>query len=189
MRVGVFGAIFLCCTAAAVAQTSPTGAMPSTDQMIEQLKSPRTRSLRNLQIEAVSPNADAASAPSSSGNVAAAAASEPKPQLSLLIQFDFDSARIRPESLVPLSNLATALKSDDLKASKFAVEGHTDGKGRPDYNQRLSQSRALAVSSYLASQGVSAERLLPSGKGSAELANKADPGAAENRRVRIVNLD
>jgi outer membrane protein OmpA-like peptidoglycan-associated protein len=186
MRVCIFSAFLLGFTAIVVAQTAPigpTGGVPSTDQMIEQLRVPRTRSLRNLQVEAAPGSAEAANA------TPTAAAAQPKPQLSLLIQFDFDSARIRPESLAPLGNLAAALTSDDLKNSKFAVEGHTDGKGRPDYNQRLSQSRAEAVSSFLASKGVSTERLLASGKGATDLANKADPGASENRRVRIVNLD
>jgi flagellar motor protein MotB len=36
---------------------------------------------------------------------------------------------------------------------------------------------------------VNGSRLVASGKGSTELAVPADPGAAENRRVRIVNLD
>jgi flagellar motor protein MotB len=36
---------------------------------------------------------------------------------------------------------------------------------------------------------VAASRLLPSGKGASEPANPQDPHAAENRRVRIVNLN
>ncbi|MCJ0764600.1 OmpA family protein [Variovorax terrae] len=151
----------------AAAQPAPTA-----EQMIEQLKAapqaPRTRSLRNLTVEA---------------------ASAARPSLSLLIQFDFDSARVRPESQQALANLAQALQSSELSASKFVIEGHTDAKGRADYNQRLSQQRADAVRDYLAQQGVAVVRLTAAGKGSSEPANAADPFAAENRRVRIVNLD
>jgi len=138
--------------------------------MIEQLKAPRTRTrslggaTRNLSVEAA-------------------------PSLSLLIQFDFDSARIRPESQQPLTNLARALQSPELQRSKFAVEGHTDAKGSVDYNLKLSAQRAQAVRYYLKSQGVDEDRLVATGKGSSELANDADPLAAENRRVRIVNLN
>jgi OmpA-OmpF porin, OOP family len=216
---------------------------PSPEQMVEQLKAPRTRSLRNLTVEAVpspsaipappatptpvtlvpqlpvistplpSTNTEASVQPSSApvthaaisqpsaapvatalpatGHAPAglASATEPLPSLSLLIQFDFNSARIKPESQQVLINLAAALKSADLLDSKFAVEGHTDAKGRADYNLRLSQQRADAVRDALVAQGVTPQRLRSVGKGANELANSADPGAAENRRVRIVNLD
>lgn len=144
---------------------------PSTVEMVEQLKTqpPRTRSMRNLTIESAAPEA--------------------KPSLSLLIQFDFNSAKIKPESQQALSNLAQALQSKELQDAKFAVEGHTDAKGRDDYNLKLSQQRADAVRTYLASKGVVDSRLQAVGKGATELANAADPQAAENRRVRIVNLN
>jgi outer membrane protein OmpA-like peptidoglycan-associated protein len=148
---------------------------PSALEMVEQLKTqpPRTRSMRNLTIESAAPEGTVAS----------------KPSLSLLIQFDFNSAKVKPESQQALSNLAQALQSKELQDAKFAVEGHTDAKGRADYNLKLSQQRADAVRAYLASNGVQDSRLAAVGKGSTELANAADPQAAENRRVRIVNLN
>jgi OmpA-OmpF porin, OOP family len=225
----VFWAFFVGAACTVWAQATPTP-----EQMVEQLKAPRTRSLRNLTVEAVpappaaataptptsattamvptapptsvAPNAaPAAAAPSATGPATAGAATalpvarpgaaspalapEPRPSLSLLIQFDFNSARVKPESQQALANLATALKSADLLDSKFAVEGHTDAKGRADYNLRLSQQRADAVRDTLVAQGVAPQRLRSAGKGANELANSADPGAAENRRVRIINLD
>lgn len=176
---------------------------PTTEQMIEQLKAPRIRNLRNLMIEAapstpnealVAPIPGTAQVPGSQATLAAAAqssaATAPRPpSLSLLIQFDFDSATIRPESQQALMNLVQALQSPELKESVFAIEGHTDAKGRIDYNLRLSEQRALAVKRFLAQQGVIASRLSASGKGSTQLANPSRPYAAENRRVRIVNLD
>lgn len=173
-------------------------ATPSAEQMIEQLKAPRTRSLRNLTVEAVpvagqEPAAAAPGAvpatPGGSATVATAASASARPSLSLQIQFDFNSATIRPESQQALVNLALALQSAELQASNFAVEGHTDAKGTADYNLRLSDQRAQAVKAFLAQQGVQAARLSASGKGSTQLANTAQPYAPENRRVRIVNLD
>ena len=161
----------------AMAQTAP-----SAGDMVEQLKSqagPRTRSLRNLTVEAV-PNAAASIA----GGPAVA-----RPSLSLLIQFDFNSANVKPESQQALANLAQALQSKELLDSRFAIEGHTDAKGRADYNLKLSQQRAERVRGFLARTGVAPSRLSAVGKGSTELSNEADPLAAENRRVRIVNLD
>jgi outer membrane protein OmpA-like peptidoglycan-associated protein len=148
-----------------------TGApAPSAQQMIEQLQAPaapRTRSLRNLSVEAAAP----------------------RPSLSLLIQFDYDSSRVRPESQQALANLAQALQSRELESSRFAIEGHTDAKGSAAYNQRLSQQRADAVRDFLGARRIDPARLDAVGKGASELANPAAPLAAENRRVRIVNLD
>ena len=149
-------------------QAQPT---PSTADMVEQLKTqpPRTRSLRNLTIESTTPEA--------------------KPSLSLMVQFDFNSSKVKPESQQALSNLAQALQSKELQDAKFAVEGHTDVKGGADYNLKLSQQRADSVRAFLVNNGVQGTRLAAVGKGATELANPADPQAAENRRVRIVNLN
>lgn len=156
-------------------------ATPSTEQMIDQLKAPaplRTRGLRNLSVEAV----NAEGQPST-------AVAAPRPSLSLQIQFDFNSATIRPESQQALLNLSQALQSAELKDSGFAVEGHTDAKGTAEYNLRLSDQRAQAVKRFLAQHGVADARLHASGKGASQLASPSEPYAAENRRVRIVNLD
>ena len=67
----------------------------------------------------------------------------PKPvTLDLSILFDFDSARLQASSKPLLDNLAQAMNSERLSVLKFKVEGHTDAKGKPDYNQELSARRA-----------------------------------------------
>lgn len=156
----------------------------STADMVEQLKAqpatstaPLTRGLRNLDVRLVTVEP-----------VIATVLTAP-PSLSLLIQFDFNSARVKHESLEALTNLAQALQSSELLETKFAIEGHTDAKGHPDYNLKLSQLRADAVRAKLANHGVVASRLVTIGKGSTDLVNTSDPQAAENRRVRIVNLN
>ena len=160
-------------------------ATPSAQQMIEQLKvqpvpepQRRTRSLRNLSVEAVDQAAEAAPP-----------APVVKPSLSLQIQFEFNSSQISPVSQQALLNLSNALKAAELSASKFEVEGHTDAKGSDAHNLKLSKQRAEAVQQFLVLQGVAINRLVASGKGSTHLANASNPLAAENRRVRIVNLD
>ena len=157
--------VLLCALLGATpAAAQPT---PSSEQMIEQLRPPpKTRSLRNLVVEPAA-----------------------RPSLSLLIQFGFDSAQVQPQSEQALENLARALQSPELAASRFAIEGHTDARGRPDYNQRLSERRAEAVRDVLARHGVDPARLAVSGKGASEPADPQDPAAAANRRVRVVNLD
>jgi outer membrane protein OmpA-like peptidoglycan-associated protein len=183
MKLKIILSLLCLCTAWPVLAQTVT---PSAEQMIQQLKAPRTRGLRNLSVEAVTstPASD-----TSASSIESVPATVPRPSLSLLIQFDFNSARVRPESQQALANLSQALQSTELLASNFAVEGHTDAKGGKDYNQKLSQQRAQAVSDFLKAQGVVENRLRAAGKGSSELANPADPFAAENRRVRIVNLE
>jgi outer membrane protein OmpA-like peptidoglycan-associated protein len=104
----------------------------------------------------------------------------------LSIQFEFDSAKLLPESRPLLDNLAKAINSDKLRGFSFVVEGHTDIIGSSEYNQKLSDQRALSVLTYLVSKGVSKERLKAIGKGSTELLTPDKPDAAENRRVRII---
>ena len=123
----------------------------------------RTRSMRNLTPEA-----------------------REKPNVDLSIQFEFDSAKLLPESKPLLDNLAKAINSDKLRGFTFVVEGHTDSIGTSEYNQKLSDQRATAVLTYLASKGVSRERLKSIGKGSTDLLLPEKPDAAENRRVRII---
>ncbi|MCR5885539.1 OmpA family protein [Rhizobacter sp. J219] len=143
-------------------------------------EAPATRSSRNLIVrELPSSDAGAASAPT--------AAAAP-PSLSMAIQFDFDSARLRPQGVAELMRLAAALRSPQLAGSRFLVEGHTDAQGAPGYNLRLSQSRADEVRRFLQLHGVAGERITTVGRGAQQPANPADPLAAENRRVHIVNL-
>ena len=179
-RTALLGIVFALASLGACAEE----ATPSTEQMVQQLQGVPTlrglRGLRNLTVDAV-PEQPA-------GNGGDAAAAE-RPALSLLIQFDFNSARVRPQSEQALSNLAQALQAPQLQNSHFAVEGHTDAKGSAEYNLRLSQQRAQAVAEFLQVHGVAPERLVAAGKGSTALAKPEQPFAAENRRVRIVNLD
>lgn len=170
----------LLCTFICWPSSAQIAANPSAKQMIEQLTASPNGSPRNLFVEEVSMPTDS---PTSAAPVPA------RPYLSLLIQFDFNSATVRAESHPALVNLSKALQSARLSGSRFAIEGHTDAKGAPDYNLKLSQQRAQAVCDFLQARGVMESRLQASGKGASELANSTQPFAAMNRRVRIVNLD
>ena len=72
--------------------------------------------------------------------------------------------------------------------ANFSIQGHTDSQGAAAYNQKLSESRAAAVVTYLTNQaGISSSRL--SSKGFGEdypiADNKTRDGRAQNRRVEI----
>jgi OOP family OmpA-OmpF porin len=72
-----------------------------------------------------------------------------------------------------------------LADCQFAVEGHTDAKGKRASNVKLSLRRAEAVRDYLVGENVSAARLKVEGKGPAELLDPQDPYASKNRRVQF----
>lgn len=110
-------------------------------------------------------------------------------KIDLEIYFDYNSSEITPKAEPQLRELGTALNSAALKSSVVVISGHTDAKGSDEYNQLLSQRRAEAVKSYLVQTlKVAADNLTTAGYGKRDLKNKADPFAAENRRVEIVNM-
>jgi len=113
---------------------------------------------------------------------------EPR-QVDFQIGFDFDSARIRPDSIAQLEDLVRAMRADQLATQRFRIEGHTDAAGTPAYNEDLSQRRARAVLDFLVARGISIDRLMAEGRGMRELIDTANPLSAENRRVRVVARD
>jgi outer membrane protein OmpA-like peptidoglycan-associated protein len=109
-----------------------------------------------------------------------------KPSVDLVIQFEFGSAKLLDTSKPLLDNLATVMKGDVLTKYTFNIEGHTDSVGSAIYNKQLSNQRAITVINYLVSKGVSRNRLVGIGKGSAEPLVADKPDSPENRRVRII---
>lgn len=105
------------------------------------------------------------------------------------IEFDYNTATIRPESFKKLDAVFYVL--DAHPTYKFYVEGHTDAAGSAAYNKDLSERRAAAVVRYLVNKGVPVGQLIPVGKGKSELKwPECDPTTNcpawknfENRRV------
>ncbi len=105
------------------------------------------------------------------------------------INFDFNSARIRPESRAVLDRVAAVMAEPAAATTRFRIVGHTDAVGTDRANLTLSQRRAGAVVDYLVERhGIRRDRLESGGMGSREPLIPANPKAAENRRVEIVNL-
>jgi outer membrane protein OmpA-like peptidoglycan-associated protein len=67
------------------------------------------------------------------------------------------------------------------------ISGHTDATGSVEYNQKLSERRALMVKSYLVQQGVDKKRLIAAGYGKSRLLLPEQPTNALNRRVEFRN--
>lgn len=72
--------------------------------------------------------------------------------------------------------------------STVRVIGHTDNVGTAEYNNQLSQDRAMAVARELIAGGTNGQRITVSGRGFAEpvAPNTTAAGRSENRRVEIV---
>jgi outer membrane protein OmpA-like peptidoglycan-associated protein len=101
------------------------------------------------------------------------------------INFDTDSDRIKEESKPTLDKIVALLKAEP--GWKLTIEGHTDSTASAEYNQRLSERRAAAVSSYLAAAGIDGSRLSSVGYGATRpvAANDTPLGRAQNRRVEL----
>jgi len=100
------------------------------------------------------------------------------------IQFDFDSAEIRPESYSTLDQLAEELRAGSVRVS---LEGHASSEGTEAYNQRLSERRANSVKKYLVNAGVDSSIISTVGYGESRpvASNDTEEGRSQNRRVEI----
>lgn len=105
------------------------------------------------------------------------------------IFFDTSKATIKGQSKVKLDEAAAVLiKYPDLK---LEISGHTDSKGKRDYNMDLSTRRAESVKQYLVDAGVDSSRLQTRGAGPDEPrdTNRTKQGRAKNRRIEFTRLD
>jgi outer membrane protein OmpA-like peptidoglycan-associated protein len=105
------------------------------------------------------------------------------------IQFDFDKATLRPQSLPILDAAAEILKEyPDLR---IEIQGHTCWMGSDEYNLRLSNARANSVLEYLTTKHmIDRARLVAKGYGESQpiADNETREGRERNRRVDFVIL-
>ena len=113
------------------------------------------------------------------------------PRAGALIQFDVDSAEIKPESYATLDRFGAVLGSR-LADARICIVGHTDNAGEADYNQALSERRANAVTRYLIGHHpIDQAQILARGAGETApiAANDTEAGRAKNRRVEFLRLE
>jgi len=105
------------------------------------------------------------------------------------IHFAFDKAIIRPESYPVCDAVTDVLKKNpDIK---LEIQGHTDDKGPPAYNKKLSQQRADAVRKYIVDKGIAPSRLTAMGYGMERplVPNTSPVNRALNRRVQFMRTE
>ncbi|MFP2904509.1 OmpA family protein [Pyxidicoccus sp. 3LFB2] len=104
--------------------------------------------------------------------------------------FESSQARIQSRSFELLDWVARVIK-EHPEIQAVGVGAHTDDRGFPDANRRLSQGRAEAVRQYLITKGVAAERLRAQGFGQDRPidSNATSIGRENNRRVEFLIVD
>ncbi len=100
--------------------------------------------------------------------------------------FDHDSAKVSPEASEQLDGLVTFLKENPQ--AKVEIVGHTDSSGSEEYNQKLSENRALAIADILIAKGIEESRMTIIGQGESNpiASNETAKGREQNRRVEVV---
>lgn len=101
------------------------------------------------------------------------------------VYFDTSKSNVKGTSATTLDKLAGIFK--EYPNSNVLVEGHTDSAGPDDYNMKLSEQRANAVSKYLIAQGIEGNRFTTKwyGENQPRGDNATTAGKAINRRVEL----
>ena len=101
------------------------------------------------------------------------------------IFFDVNQYELKPASQVELDRIVHLLSENP--SVKIEISGHTDNEGKPADNLVLSNNRAKAVTNYLVSKGIAAQRLVSKGYGETKPVanNQTEEGRAVNRRTEM----
>lgn len=103
------------------------------------------------------------------------------------LQFKSGEANLSAPSFALLNRVKEVVAHSNTR--DVIIEGHTDGTGSKDVNQKISEKRAETVSSYLINEGViEKDQVKTEGFGFDRpiATNKTKEGRAENRRVDVI---
>ena len=106
------------------------------------------------------------------------------------VYFAVNKEQILVRSFPILQDVARVLK-ENPQIKLVRIEGHTDDRGRDQYNLDLSKRRAESVRTYLIKQGIVRDRLQAVGYGKAMpiADNETEEGRAKNRRVEFTIVE
>ena len=101
------------------------------------------------------------------------------------LTFDFNRDSVKSQFVGTLRNTGSVLQEYDQ--TTVDVYGHADSVGSDEYNQDLSERRAMNVASVLMQGGVIRQRVVAQGYGESRpiASNATDDGRARNRRVEV----
>lgn len=101
--------------------------------------------------------------------------------------FDFDSSNVSQDPALEV--LATCFTRGPMTGKDLRLVGHADSRGDFEYNLNLGQRRAGNVASYLASHGLTKDRVATLSRGEMDATGQDEAGWAEDRRVDILLAD
>ena len=99
--------------------------------------------------------------------------------------FELGQAEILESSYDELNSLAQMLHTNPKM--KIQLEGHTDYRGNPDRNMKLSEDRVLAVKDYLVAQDIKKGRIKYKAYGGSQpiTTENTEEARLKNRRVEV----
>jgi outer membrane protein OmpA-like peptidoglycan-associated protein len=104
----------------------------------------------------------------------------------VMIFFDFNKSDLKPEEQPKFARFIQQVKENPYV--RIEVNGHTDDVGSTEYNEKLSERRAITVEDYLLSRGVPRDQLAVVkgfGKSAPLDPGTTDEARAKNRRVEV----
>jgi outer membrane protein OmpA-like peptidoglycan-associated protein len=107
-----------------------------------------------------------------------------------VLDFDVNSAVLGAAQKQALDQVAELL-TDYYPKMWLRLEGHADGEGKKEANQKLSDDRARTVADYLVQRGINRDRLVEKGYGEDRPIRReeAEAGKRRNRRVELVIIE
>lgn len=102
------------------------------------------------------------------------------------ILFQVGKSNLSAPAKENLDKLVTILNT--YPDTNIEIQGHTDNSGSESFNQKLSEKRAMEVSTYLAEKQIVNNRIATKGFGelSPKYDNTTKDGQAQNRRVEFI---
>ncbi len=106
-------------------------------------------------------------------------------QIGNRIKFDSDKAKLKLSSKTELDKIVTLLSQC---GQQILIRAHTDTDGDNEYNRRLSERRAYAVSRHLMKEGIDRSRIRTEGVGESEpiSPNDTETNKDKNRRIEFI---
>ena len=101
-------------------------------------------------------------------------------------QFDYDKANVRPGEMSKVSEIAAHLQQNP--SYTVGIDGHTDPRGTPGYNQALSERRMQAVREALMKAGVPSDKIMTGafGEGRPKCSDATEACWQRDRRVEVL---
>ncbi|TKB98155.1 OmpA family protein [Pedobacter cryotolerans] len=101
------------------------------------------------------------------------------------IYYDFDKSNIRPDASKELDKIVTVMKENPT--IWIVLGSHTDSRGKDQYNQWLSQSRANSAVQYIIDRGVDKSRITAKGYGENKHVNECENGVKCSEEAHQLN--